>query len=102
MKLNISERLILVNVVPERGNFETMSTVESLTEILYPSEKEVNEFEITQTEEKISWNEKGSAPVEINLSEKQMNFLIKQLEHLSEQGLLNLQQYKLLKKIREK
>lgn len=102
MKLNISERLILVNVVPEKGNFETMSTVESLTEILYPSEKEVKEFEIVQSEEKISWNEKGSEPVEINLSEKQTDFLIKQLEHLSEQGLLNLQQYKLLKKIREK
>lgn len=102
MKLNISERLILVNVVPEKGNFETMSTVESLAEILYPSEKEVKEFNIVQGEEKISWNEKGSELVEINLSESQLNFLIKQLETLSNQEHLNLQQYKLLKKLRNK
>lgn len=102
MKLNISERLILVNVVPERGNFETMSTVESLAEILYPSEKEVKEFNIVQGEDKISWNAKGSESIEIDLSELQLNFLIKQLETLSDQGHLNLQQYKLLKKLRNK
>ena len=102
MKLNISERLILVNVVPEKGNFETMSTVESLADILYPSEKEVKEFSIVQGEDKISWNAKGSESIEIDLSELQLNFLIKQLETLSDQGHLNLQQYKLLKKLRNK
>jgi len=102
MKLNISERLILVNVVPEKGNFETMSTVESLADILYPSEKEVKEFNIVQGEDKISWNAKGSEAIEIDLSELQLNFLIKQLETLSDQGQLNLQQYKLLKKLRNK
>lgn len=37
MKLNIQERFAFVNLLPEKGNFITMSVIEALTKSLYPS-----------------------------------------------------------------
>ena len=101
MKLDISERLTLVNVIPAKGNFETMSTVEALQTILYPSEEEVKKFEIKQTETRIEWNEEGKIPVDVNFTERQVQLLKDQLELLSKHEELTMPQYLLIKKFRE-
>lgn len=100
MELNIRERYVLIGVIPERGNFETMSTIESIQKLLYPSEKEVKEFGIKQEAEAIRWNQKGELSVEIEFSETQLTLIKKTLETLSEKDNLSMSQYQIFKKLK--
>jgi hypothetical protein len=101
MKLNVQERLILSRIVPEKGNFETMATVEKLREALFLSEEEVEEFELKQTDTAITWNEKGSEPKDIDLSIKGKALLVKTLEELDEKEELSAQHYVIFKRFKE-
>ena len=101
MKLNIQERLILSRIVPEKGNFETMTTVEKLKEALFLSEEEVEKFELKQSDTAITWNEKGSEREDIELSIKGKALLVKTLEELDEKEELNAQQYLIFKLFKE-
>lgn len=101
MKLNIPERLTLVNMLPEKGNFETMTTIDALQVLLYPSEKEVKEFEIKSTDKSIMWNAKGTEPVEIEFTESQTEYFKDLFKKKSEEKELTLAQYHLHKKFKE-
>lgn len=102
MKLNVSERLTLVNVLPEKGNFETMTTIEALKDKLYPSEKESKTFEIKTSGNQVSWNEKGSKEIEIEFSEGQYALMKESLEKLDEKKELTFAHYSVFKKFKEK
>jgi len=101
MKLNVQERLVLSRIVPEKGNFETMNTVEKLKEALFLSEKEVEEFELKQTDTSITWNMKGSEKVEVEISIKGKALLMKTLEDLDEKEELNSSQFAIFKMFKE-
>ena len=101
MKLNVQERLILSKIVPEKGNFETMATVEKLRESLFLTEEEVEEFEVKQTDTAITWNEKGSVAKEVDLSIKGKALLLKALEELDEKEELSAHLYIIYKRFKE-
>jgi len=101
MKLNISERLTLVNLVPEKGNFVTMSIVEGLRLILYPSEAEVKKFELKQQERLLTWNEEGTKKIDIKLTDLQKKFLMDRLEERSKDDSLDFSQYSIFKRFKE-
>ncbi len=101
MKLNVSERLTLVNVVPEKGNFETMKIIETLKDKLYPNEKEAKEFEIKTTGNQVSWNAKGAKEVEIKFTEGEHGLLKEALDKLDEKSELTFQHYSVYKKFKE-
>jgi hypothetical protein len=82
MKLNIPERLTLVNVLPEKGSFATLRMIEDLKTKLYPSEKETKEFGIKQEGNNISWSKKGVDQIEIDISDEQKKVLVDGLEAL--------------------
>ena len=97
MEFNIQERLVLVNLLPEKGNFETMSIIESLRKILYPSEDEVKKFEIKQLDTTIQWNKEGSKKQKIELTDGQLKLIKKQFNKLDEKDELSFDQYSLYK-----
>ena len=101
MKLNVSERLTLVGIVPQKGNFETMTTVQNLKDLLYLSEEEVKEFEVKQSPDNVSWNEKATEKREIKISEMGMHLLTKVLKGLDEKEELTSAQYLIYKRIKE-
>lgn len=101
MKLNLQERLTLVNVLPEKGNFETHTRLEALRTVLYPTEEESKEFGIRQTGNNISFNSKGFEQVDVPLTEGQIELLQTQLENLSKENALSYAQYELLKRFRQ-
>jgi len=101
MNLNVQERLTLVNLLPEKGNFQTMKTIEAVKDLLYPNEEEVVKFEITQTGNNISWNKEGAKELEIKLTKAQKDLLIKELESLDEKEEATLQQYQVYKKFKK-
>jgi hypothetical protein len=101
MELNLFERYELIKLLPEKGNFETMNLIDNLLMKLYPSEKEVEEFEIKQTEKEIVWNDKGKQPKMIEFTKAQRRYIEDIFNKLSEEGELNLAQFKLFKKLIE-
>lgn len=102
MKLNVSERLTLVNTLPEKGNFETMKIIESLKDKLYPDEKETKKFEIKTKTNQITWNAEGAKDVEIGLTEGEVKLLTEALEKLDEKSELTFAHYAVFKKFKEK
>ena len=100
MNLNVQERLTLVNLLPEKGNFETMKTIEALKDVLYPNEEEVEKFEIKQTGNNIQWNKQGAIEVEIKLTKAHKDLLISSLEKLDEKEEVTLPQYQVYKKFK--
>jgi len=101
MKLNIQERLMLVQTLPEKGNFETMEILETLKKLLYPSEKEVKAFDVKQLNDSISWNKAGVEGVELKLTEGQNDFIINLFNNLDKQEELTLLHYSIFKKFKK-
>jgi len=90
-----------VNLVPEKGNFVTMSMVETLRELLYPSEAEVKKFDLKQSDRVLTWNSEGSKKVEVKITDPQKKFMMDILEKLSEGDNLDFQQYSIYKRLKE-
>ena len=101
VKLNIPERYLLIQIIPQTGNFETMSTIEALTKVLYPSEVEVKKYEIEVKENKIIWGKGAIDFVEIEFTEKQVELIVNQLEDKSEKDQLDFNQYLICKKFKD-
>lgn len=106
MQLNVNERLVIIGVIPEKGNFKTMTTVEKLRKVLYLSEEEVKEYQFEQIGETLGWNKKGIERKEIEIGELGMELVMESFERLDkEEELTYLHQYpvfKYLKKEKEK
>jgi hypothetical protein len=101
MKLNIQERLTLIGVVPQKGNFETMSTIENLKLLLYPSEEEVKKYNIKQSEDRIEWSAEASTePVEIPMTSVQRDLILKELNRISQEENLLYPQYSIFKRFK--
>lgn len=101
MELNVQERLTLVNLLPEKGNFLTMKTIEAMKDLLYPSEEEAKKFGLEQKGNNISWNEEGSKPTEIKFTKAHKDLIVASLEKLDEKEELTMAQYQVFKKFKK-
>ena len=88
MKLNLIERLKVLQILPTEGNFITLNIVQKLKESLAPTEEEFKEFEIVENAGNISWNEKGRIYKEIELGEKATDIIKEALKKLDEENKL--------------
>ena len=98
MKLNVFERLILLQVLPKEGNFVTLKIMRDLRMALAPSQEEINEFEIKQEGEQVLWNTKGKEEREIKIGEKATDIIIESLKKLNEEKKLTDQHFSLYEK----
>jgi hypothetical protein len=101
MELNVQERLTLSRLLPEKGNFETMTAVENLRQILFLTEEEVEKVELKQTENAITWNEQGAERIEIEVSSKGKELLMSELEKLDEKEELDALQFAIFKRFKD-
>ena len=85
MKLNIMERIMILQLLPKEGNFLTLNLVRKLQSVLAPSEKELIDFEIKQVDNMTTWNEKGREELEIEIGEKSADVIIEALEKLDKE-----------------
>jgi len=98
IKLNIPERLILVNLLPDKGSFDNLSIVDALREKLYPTQEEVKEYEIKQEEERIFWNTDGLKQKDFEFTDQEAGFIKKRLTELSDKEELDYNQYLIYKR----
>jgi len=101
MKLNLMERLTLLQILPKEGSYVTLKVIRDLQSELAPNEDEFIEFEIKQEGEKASWNEKGREEKEIELGIKSEELIKDALERLDRDKKLTFQHLSLFAKFIE-
>jgi len=102
MKLNVLERLTLLQILPPEGNFVTLKIVRDLTSILAMTEKEYKDFDIKQEGGQIKWNLKGNQEKEIEIGEKATDIIKEALKKLDETKKLEQRHFSLYEKFMEK
>jgi len=98
MKLNVLERLQLLQILPKEGNFVTLKIVKTLLNNISIGEKEFKEFDIKQTGEQLTWNAKGNEDRELEIGEKATDIIIEVLKKVDKEGKLNNQMLSLYEK----
>ena len=59
-KLNVIERLTVMQILPQENNFSTLKLIRNLTDKIGLNADELKKFGVTQTPEgQVSWNKKG-------------------------------------------
>ncbi len=90
MKLNVAERVALLQILPAEGDFSTLKILRELQEKIGFSEEDHKKFKIVKTDNLVQWDPKeGVKEVEIELGEK--------AKEIVKESLLNLDKEKKLK-----
>ena len=84
MKLDVRERLVLLSVLPQEGNFITLKVVRKLREGLSFSEEELKQYKFVQEDQRVTWDDKAEQVKEIEIGEKAMDIIKEALKKLNE------------------
>ena len=89
MKLNVGDRITLLGVLPQEGNFITLKIIRDLQGKLSFQEAELKKYEIKQEQDgdkvRTTWNEKGiTEENEIEIGEKATDIIVKALKKIDE------------------
>lgn len=99
MKLTLLERAVGLSLLPEKGDFSTLRTVQEARNNLALSEAEVKEFDYKSEGNKMSWNEAGNEEREIKLSKLAERILADKLKDLNDKKELVTNQMSLYEKL---
>jgi hypothetical protein len=83
MKLNVLERLLLLNILPHEGDFTTLKIVRKLREDLSFSEEEHVALEFKNDNEQVKWNSDSHVIKEVDLGKKAEDLIKVHLEKLN-------------------
>ena len=85
MKLNVGERLTLVQILSAiKTDILTWAIIETVNLSLGLKDKEWKEFGIKQVEGQVAWNEKGTQGKEIEIGEKITEIIVEELKRLND------------------
>lgn len=91
MKLKLNERLHLLTLLPNKGNFENLVLGKSIQKKIDISPNEVEEFGIKTVGESLTWNAAGVASeLECEFSEGEKNLIVDLLKKASETESLSM------------
>jgi len=96
MKLSVGDRLILLGIIPQQGDFTTLKIVRNMRDELSFSEEEHKKLKFKQKEGMTYW-EKGKNK-EINFGEKATDIIVAAFKKLSEQKKLRIEHMELYEK----
>ena len=102
MELDVRERLILISVVPQEGNFVTLKVIRSLQEALSFSEEEHKLYKFVESEGTVTWDDTTEQVKEVEIGEKATDIIVEALKKLDESKQLKLEHYSLYEKFCEK
>ena len=97
MKLSVGDRLILLGVIPQQGDFTTLKIVRNMRDELSFSEEEHKILKIRQEGEMMFWEE-GLEDKEINFGEKATDIIVDAFKKLNEQKKLRIEHMELYEK----
>lgn len=90
MKLNVLDRLSLINILPREGNFLTLTIAKDITKKVGILQDEAKEIGIVFGEKNVSW--KPDAPEkDVEFSDSELGVIKKQLKKLDTEGKLTME-----------
>ena len=95
MKLNLLERVTILGILPKEANFLNLKIIKDIQEAVSFTEKDFKEFDIKQTDGKITWNAKGTEEKEISIGEKATDIIVEALKELNKDKKLTANHYSL-------
>lgn len=97
MKLSVVDRLILLSVIPQQGDFTTLKIVQNMRGELSFSEDDHKKLKFRLEEETMHWEE-GLEDKEINFGEKATDIIADAFKKLDSQKKLRIEHMKLYEK----
>ena len=89
MKLQILDRITLQGLIPKEGNYITYGLIKQMRVELSFTEKEIEDCDITQIGDRITWDDKKDKPKEIEIPETITSMVVLALEKIEKEGKLN-------------
>jgi len=99
MELTVAERLVLLSVLPEQGDFTTLKVIRALRESLSFSEEEHKEYQFVQEGQQVRWNSEVEQSKEIEIGEKANDIVVLALSKLNEEKKLKMEHFALYSKL---
>ena len=94
MKLPVSDRLILLGVLPKEGDFTTLKILRQMKDELSFSEEEHKKLNFRQEGETILWDEELEGK-EVTFGEKATDIIVDAFRKLNDQKKLRIEQMEL-------
>lgn len=82
IKLNLSERINLLTILPKEGDFLTLKVLRDLVDLVGIKEEEFKKYNIKQIGDQISWDPKEDTGEEFELGEQQLVIITTSLKEL--------------------
>lgn len=100
MKLNIKERLMMLELLPEKGALLTMTNKRNIIKKIDFTSKEIETFEIKQDEKGIHWKNEAK-PKEVEFNSEEIKLLKEAVDKLDSEGAITDTLFDLCIKIKE-
>ena len=97
MKLSVNDRLILLSIIPQQGDFTTLKIIRDMRDDLSFSEEEHKKLKFRREAELTYWEE-GLEDKEINFGEKATDIIVDAFKKLNEQKKLRIEHMELYEK----
>ena len=85
MKLNVLERIMLLDVLPKEGSFVTLKIVRDLRSDLSFSEEEHKKFKFVESQGRVNWNPAAEQFKEVHIGEKATDIIVEALKKLDKE-----------------
>lgn len=82
MLFSVPERLTVLSLLPQEGNFLTLALMRKLREALSFDEKELKEFSIVEANNRVTWDNNAAADKEIEVGDSMNALIVDRLKEL--------------------
>lgn len=101
MELQVGERLVLLSVLPQEGDFTTLKIVRELRESLSFTEDEHKTYDFKQEGNFVIWNKEKDVSKDVHIGEKANDIIVAALKKLNEEKKLRDEHFSLYEKFVE-
>ena len=91
MLLNVKQRLLLLNILPNEGSYDVLKIVRDQQALLSFTDEEHKRLKIQQRDGMFVWDESADAPVEVHIGEIAATVVKRALRQLNEEGQLQME-----------
>jgi len=102
MKLQVVDRITLLNILPEKGDFLTLKIVRKLREELSFSEDEIKILSLKSDGGRVTWDQTKDSMKDVTIGERATDLIVETLKKLNEKKELNQQLFGLYEVFVEK
>lgn len=100
MKLNVRERIAMLDLLPEQGGMIDMILVRSISEKVALTAKDITDFSVKQEGNSVTWDQAKDTGIEIDFEESEMELLKGQVKELDENKRVTMRTFDLCMKIK--